>query len=259
MYAVTTSLRVNRFLLEEAGRISRILNIPYLKRDNRNIDQVILDNNLYGVLVVGKNRLSYTDGRGEFFFHPSMSKLRITAILNGKTDQMVKALDLMPGDRVLDCTLGMASDAIVISFMNTDGEVIGIEKSPVISFIVRKGLLSYRDDSISGLNSAMRRIKVICADHREFLRNQPDNSADIVYFDPMFRLPVKKSNAISAMRPLADPSPLSGEVLQEALRVAKRRVVVKETRNSPEFSRLGIEQISGGKYSPVAYGILEKG
>ncbi|MCL6478487.1 MAG: class I SAM-dependent methyltransferase [Peptococcaceae bacterium] len=258
MYAVTTSLRANKNLLAKAEKISGELKIPLLTRNNRSIDQIILENNLHGVLVVGKGRLSYVYPGGEFFFHPGMAKLRINEVLNGKTDQMIKALDITPGDRVLDCTLGMGSDAIVISFVNEDGEVIGIEQSPVISLIVREGLATYGDGTDSGLERAMRRIKVICADHREFLRTQPDRSADLVYFDPMFRLPGKRSCAIGAMRPLADYSPLSEETLREALRVARRRVVVKEARNSREFSRLGIEKIAGGKHSPVAYGIIEK-
>lgn len=171
---------------------------------------------------------------------------------------MIKALDIKPGDAVLDCTLGIGSDAIVISYMNNGGEITGIEFSPVISLIVREGLSEYRDDVDAGLVQAMRRIRVICADYNDYLKNQPDRSVDVIYFDPMFRVPHKKSCAIGALRPLANRSPLSGDTLREAARVARRRVVVKEAGNSPEFARLGIDNISGGRYSPVAYGIIEK-
>ncbi len=258
MYAVTTILRDEGGLARKAREISVRLGVPFLPRNNRSIEEIIRTGELHGVLVVGKKRLSYVHPGGEFFFHPGMAKLRINEILKGKTDQMIKALDLKPGDSFLDCTLGLGSDAIVASFFIESGEVTGIEKSPLISLIVGEGLSTYGGEADGALIRAMRRIKVICADYTDYLKNRPDRSTDVVYFDPMFRVPGNKSCAIEALRPLADRSPLSPEALREALRVARRRVVVKEARNSPEFSRLGIDFIAGGKHSPVAYGIIEK-
>jgi hypothetical protein len=259
MYAVTTILRDgDGSLARRAREISGLLNVPFLARNQRGTGEIIRSGGLHGLLVVGKKRLSYVYPGGEFFFHPGMAKLRIKEILNGKTDQMIKALDLRRGDSVLDCTLGLGSDAIVASFMNEGGEITGLEKSPVVSLIVGEGLSTYGEDADQELIRAMRRIRVVCADYTPFLKSRPDRSVDIIYFDPMFRVPGKKSCAIEALRPLADCTPLSPEILLEALRVARRRVVIKEARSSPEFSRLGISRISGGKHSPVAYGILEK-
>ena len=52
---------------------------------------------------------------------------------------------------------------------------------------------------------------------------------------------------------------LQSKALVEALRVAKKRVVIKETKDSMEFKRLNISQIYGGKYSSVSYGVIDKG
>ncbi|MCL6609947.1 MAG: class I SAM-dependent methyltransferase [Peptococcaceae bacterium] len=237
-----------------AGR----LNVPYLPRNGRSVEDMIRAEGLHGLVAVGKKRISCVYPGGEFFFHPGMAKLRIKEILSGKNDQMIKALDLSPGDSLLDCTLGLGSDAIVASFVSKSGEITGLESSPVIWLIVREGLSTYGDGTDDDLVRAMRRIRVICADYNQYLKLLPDRSVDVIYFDPMFRVPGKKSCAMEAMRPLADPSPLSPEALGEAIRVARRRVVVKEAKDSREFSRLGIDHISGGKYSPVAYGIIEK-
>lgn len=255
--AVTTSLRENENLSAKSMEIGKQLNIPLLFRKDRSIKELFCEYELEGIIMVGSERISYIYPQGDFFFHPGMAKLRINGILRGKTDQMIKALDLLPGDTVLDCTLGIGSDAIVISYLNELGEVTGLEKSPVICLIVREGLSSYKGRDYK-LQQAMSRIKVTCTDYNAFLKKQPDNSFDIIYFDPMFRVPKTKSSGIGAIRVLADKSPLSPEILREAMRVSRQRVVVKEGRNSQEFSRLGITNISGGKYSPIAYGILEK-
>ncbi|HBV96961.1 MAG: hypothetical protein JL50_14730 [Peptococcaceae bacterium BICA1-7] len=259
MIAVTTTLAESAEECKKAGEISRTLNLPLCPRNNTGIGKLIEKHSLKGIVIVSREKITYSYPGGEFFFHPGMAKLRINEILNGKTDQMIKALDLIPGCTVLDCTLGLGSDAIVTSFANSAGKVIGIERSPVLSLIVREGLASYSGGISQGLKGAMRRIKVICDDYNHFLKNQPDQSVDIVYFDPMFRIPGHKSSAIDAMRPLTDKSPLSPEAIEEALRVARRRVVVKELRNGPELTRLGFNRITGGKYSPVAYGVVEKG
>ncbi|MFZ5644187.1 MAG: class I SAM-dependent methyltransferase [Bacillota bacterium] len=259
MIAVTTAHKTNYEIIQKAERIGKNLGLPFLPREDYSIDQLISRHNLGGLLVFKKDSIVYKYPGGEFFFHPGMAKLRINEILNGKTDQMIKALDLRPGDSVLDCTLGLGSDAIVISYVNGGGEVIGLEYSPVISLIVKEGLAHYREDVSEELIQAMKRITVICSDYNSYLKNNPDNSVDIVYFDPMFRTAGNKIYAIDAIRPIANSSPLSADSLKEAQRVARRRVVVKESKNSSEFWRLGIEKISGGKHSPVSYGIIEKG
>jgi len=258
MFAVTTSLRTQENDYCKAMEISFFLNIQYIARKDKDINTILSQNKLKGVLVVGQNRLTYKYNGGDFFFHPGMAKLRINEIKNGKTDQMIKALDLNPGDSFLDCTMGLGSDSLVASYVNGEGEVTGLESSKIISFIVKEGLSGY-SKADTDIVKAMKKIKVICCDYNIYLKNQADNSVDIVYFDPMFRIPVKNSCSIEAMRPLTDGSPLSPEAIQEALRVSRQRVVVKEVRNSTEFFRLGIDRITGGKYSPVSYGIIKKG
>jgi len=36
------------------------------------------------------------------------------------------------------------------------------------------------------------------------------------------------------------------------------RVVMKEHRGSDEFARLGFKLVDGGKYSSIAFGVIEK-
>ena len=54
------------------------------------------------------------------------------------------------------------------------------------------------------LNQAVNRVEVITTDHQTYLQRQPDNSYDIVYFDPMFSRPVLHSQPISPLRKLAN-------------------------------------------------------
>jgi hypothetical protein len=170
---------------------------------------------------------------------------------------MVNALNLKPGDNLLDCTLGLASDAIVASYVaGSGGKITGLEASPVIGEIVSYGLKHY----ITGdkdIDESMRRIEVLNIRHQDYLSGMAADSYDAVYFDPMFRSP-RYSASMNILRQIALPDPIEPSSLNEALRVAQKRVVLKETKGSPEFKRFGISSIIGGQNSEVAFGVLDK-
>jgi hypothetical protein len=71
----------------------------------------------------------------------------------------------------------------------------------------------------------------------------------------MFRRPVKESSGIAPLRPFANTEPLQPEAVEEAARVARRSVVLKEQVDSGEFERLGFrKQVRSG--ANIAYGVI---
>ena len=188
-----------------------------------------------------------------------MSHLRVKNLRRGQRDNMAAAMDLHPGMSVLDGTLGFGADAIVASFVTGEtGRVVGIESSPLIEAVVREGLAHFAGEN-AVMTAAMRRIETHCADALTFLRAQPAKSFDVVYFDPMFRHPLLASENLNPLRYAADHRAATPELIAAARRVARHRVVMKETSKSGEFARLGFPEVVGGKYSPVHYGVLRVG
>lgn len=256
---VTTALNAGDNQLELARRFSLELDFPLVDRGKQSLATLAREHNARGLVVVGREKISYYYNNQEFFFHPGMAVLRIREILSGKTDQMIKSLDLQPGDTVLDCTLGLGTDAIVASFIaGPKGKVVGLEYAPVVASLVKHGLAHYHGIS-PAIVEAMRRVEVYRENHMVYLSRALPGSFDVVYFDPMFRRALHRANSMNALRPLAVAEPLSPTSVELALRVARRRVVIKESRGSEEFQRLGCSQVYGGKHSPVAYGVLVKG
>ncbi len=253
---VTTSLRAGAGQRELAGRIGAEIGALPAPRDNLSLEALLDRHGADGVIVAESGRVFFTDGRVEFFFHPGLAVLRIAEIQKGKNDQMIAAMDLKPGRRVLDCTLGLGNDALVAGYVTGEnGRVLGLESSPVIAFLVRHGMRAYKGGS-RAVRESMRRIEVICADHRDFLASLPPDSYDVVYLDPMFGSPLTKSSGINSLRPLADHRPVTPEVIALALKVAGKRVVVKDNRRGNLLRNLGISRLVGGKNSPVIYGVL---
>lgn len=256
---VTTGSKWSPQLENTAKEIAYSLALPYIPRTHLSLDCMRKSCHADQILVATKQRLQLVMPDGVYFFHVGMAKLRIKSIREGKYDHMAKAMDLAPGHWVLDCTLGLGTDAIVASYLTGDrGRVVGLETSPIIAEILRRGLQTY-EETDAEIAAAMRRIAVINSDYLDYLRNLPDKSFDVVYFDPMFRRPVKDSSGIAPLRSLANAAPLTGEAVIEAKRIARRRVVFKETSGSSEFQRLGFQHYCGGKYSSVAFGYIEPG
>ena len=256
-FIVTTTRKTNAATENLAAEISKKLGGQFVRREDFSLDKLKMIHGAENILLVKKNSLSIVTAEGELFFHPNTAHLRIKNLRGGEGDRLVDALKISAGSKVLDCTLGLGSDAIVESFIvGASGKVVALESNPLIAEIVGYGLKNFSDDSPHILE-AMRRIEVINADCGEFLKTCADKSFDAVYFDPMFRRPIHKSSGLNPIRPLADSRPLTAEIIREACRVAKLRVVMKEHSGSGEFSRLGFKVADGGKYSSVSFGVIE--
>ncbi|OMD51865.1 SAM-dependent methyltransferase [Paenibacillus borealis] len=188
-------------------------------------------------------------------FHPSMGFVRAKRILKGESDPMLEAAGMLPGDSVLDCTAGLGSDSLLFAVHGGEDSVVtALESSLPLYALLLEGMSQYISGQLK-VNEALRRIQVVHSEHLGYLREQPDNSVDIVYFDPMFRVPLTDSAAISPLRRFANTAALTGESVAEAVRVARKAVLLKEKALSGEFSRLGFtEQLRSS--SKTSYGVI---
>lgn len=257
-FIVTTTRKPDSTSQTLAEEISLKLGGQFVRREYNSFETLKEIHGVENILLVKKNSLSIVTTEGELFFHPNTAHLRIKNLRGGEGDRLIDALKISDGSSILDCTLGLGSDAIVESFVAGEtGKIVALEINPLIAEVVSHGLKNFNDDSPHILQ-AMRRVEVINTNCHDYLTTCADNSFDVVYFDPMFRKPIHKSSGLNPIRPLADNRPLTKEIIREACRVARFRVVMKEHNGSPEFARLGFEVVDGGKYSSVAFGVIDK-
>ena len=253
---VTTSHDADEGMVEKAARIARELGGRFVPRDCMSVAKLAAVHGDDNVLLVTERELKlYAGGGQSLFFHPGMSLVRVKRLMNGESDTVVDVSGARRGDEVLDCTAGLAADAIVFSYaVGSEGRVTAVESEPALWLLVREGLTSYVTP-LDEVNAAMRRIRLVLGDHLGILRTLPDRSVDIVYFDPMFRKPVERSSAMNPLRAVANHAPLSPEAVEEARRAARRTVVMKEHRDSGEFERLGFRKLARS-HSKIAYGVI---
>ncbi|MFB4158781.1 class I SAM-dependent methyltransferase [Geomicrobium sp. JSM 1781026] len=254
---ITTSRKPTQEMVARAEQIAADFELPYHRRNKQTITEFHAHHpHVYMVGKAGKD-VVYTKRKEPFFFHPSMATLRIQRLQNGEADPLVRASRLVPGDSFLDVTLGLGSDSIVASFYaGPNGKVIGVEKQPMIASVVQEGLKNWTDDQHPALVEAMRRVQVVCVDQRQYLQKQADNSFDVIYMDPMFKQSVQQSVHLQPLKEIACYDGLSNETVQEALRVAKKAVVLKAESQSSLFDEFGFQRLDRRR-GTVTYGTID--
>lgn len=254
---VTTAGRTNEEMIEIAKRVAGELGVSYIAREKRSIPFIQQDSN-QDVLVVGKNRLEIYPIKAEepIFFHPNSAMFRMKRVMRGEDDPFLQAAILSNGDSVLDCTLGLGSDSILASYVTGKaGRVTALEGNKYLYYLLKAGLQSW-DTGISEMNEAMKRIEVKHDTFERFLETCPAESFDIVYFDPMFEESIDESNGIKGLRTYAMYSKLNTEIIVNAKRVAKKRVVLKDHWKSEQFEKFGFSVIKR-KTSKFHFGVID--
>ncbi|MEO3944537.1 class I SAM-dependent methyltransferase [Gorillibacterium sp. CAU 1737] len=253
---VTTSYYATPETRAEAERLAAKSGGRYVNRRRDSLPDLRKRFGNQGILLLTEEKLMYCPVDAEpIYFHPSTAYIRVKRMTKGESDPLVDLSGVRAGDRVLDCTAGLASDSIVFAHaVGPEGKVTALESEAITVLLLEEGLPNYQA-KFQAVNDAMRRIEVVQTHHLDYLRRLPDKSYDIVYFDPMFRIPVEESSSISPYRGIANADPLTLEAVEEARRVAVRRILLKEHRDSPEYERLGFTKHRSR--TKIAYGVIE--
>lgn len=255
---VTTAGRTNQQMVNRTISIANYLGVEYIPRKKKSV--IRLQEEWKGdCLVVGKERLELfpLGSTQPFFFHPNSAMFRIRRLLFGEHDPFAEAAKLEKGMSFLDCTLGLASDSIIASFLVGDeGTVTGTEGQKYLAYVVKEGLQTW-DSGLEAMNKAMAKIQVIHINSFDYLKGLPSESVDCVYFDPMFEEKILESDGIKALGNLALYHDLTEDLVAEALRVARCRVILKDHYKSKRFEVFGFD-VYRRKTAKFHFGVLEK-
>ncbi len=252
-FVVTTSIKPTQDEVIKAISLSKELNSRYVSR--RSLNKYKQAHPVIFYYVVEKEGLKIRWEDGEFFFHPSSSKMRMRNIRNNQHDHLIEALDLKGDEIIFDLTLGLGSEAILMAAHLITGKVVGIEASKHIYTIVKYGIQDYVDQS-AWLNESLKRIELIHSDYKSWIKEQESHSCDYCYCDPMFENPVMTSSGFNPLRPFAVYDKVSQEDINEMKRIAKKSVILKALSKDSLFNEIQVDEIRGSRTSGVLYGII---
>ena len=258
---VTTALSPKPEMHKRAKTFARELSATVVQRGKKGLPELFIQNPAAerALVVQAGNRLHLTARSGEqFFYHPNMAYLRLRNFERGFPDSLFEAAQFQTGERVLDATLGFASEAILCAHaVGETGQVDGIEAVPELGVVVREGLQTLQTASQT-VNAAMRRVRVVhLGHHLPFLLACPKGAYDVVYFDPFFDDTLKNSETFEPLRAFGDHAKLAPEALYEARRIAKRRVIVKASRYTNQLEEWGAGTYFAARAGKVVYGLFD--
>ena len=249
--AVTISGKCSVELVLRAKEAAQRWHLPFLERRRKAPLGPMLKGR--AMLVFGAEGLALWDIHGVLRFTPGMARLRVKRIDAGaRDDLLLRTAGFESGQSVLDCTLGLAADALVAGrAVGRAGRVVGLESSLALFALTSEGLERYDP----GPDSC--RVHALHQSAESFLGVQRDKSFDHVLFDPMFQRPRRSSPCFEMLRRFADYSPLTASMLHQAARVARISVVVKGARHSDDLGKLGLSAQPGSRYATVLWARLD--
>ena len=136
---------------------------------------------------------------------------------------------------VLDATAGLGRDAFILATLGC--RVNLVERSPFIAALLRDGLArALADDNT---RAAAERMQLHSGDAVTIMERCVEHDRpDVIYLDPMY--PHRSKSALvkkemRVVRTLVGEDVDAPQLLEAALRVARKRVVVKRPRLAPEL------------------------
>lgn len=244
---VTTAHKPDHQQINRAKSLSVQLGCKYIPRRHFRFieDEVVIINERNGISAM-------KDGK-HLFFHPSLAVLRKSNFELGQRDYLIESLSLKGNEKVLDCTLGLGSEAILIAHFLPEGKVKCLESSKIVKMIVENGL--QEENLPDWIVDASKRIEISEGNYKEFIRKSREQF-DCIYVDPMFEHPELKSAAMNSLRPFADYSGITNEDLEMMKKITKR-IVVKARWNDSIFEKYKFDKVTGSLKSNIGYGVIE--
>lgn len=174
-----------------------------------------------------------------------------------RKEAIARAVGLKTGQplNILDATAGLGGDSFILSSLGAN--VTMLERNKLIHLLLEDAMLRAASNEVTA--DIISRMRLLNADSIQFLQNvvyYPSEGyglrPDVVYMDPMF--PDKTKTALNkkemrVFREIAGADEDIRQLLENALKVAKKRVVIKRPRNSSYVNSLVPDFAVEGKSS----------
>ena len=152
----------------------------------------------------------------------------------GRGQLVAKAVGIKKGfiPTIIDATAGLGRDSFVLAQLEC--QVRMVERSPIVAALLRDGMERGRQDG--EVAPIIERMSLQVADAKEWLLTlNEEQRPDVVYVDPMHPERTKAAEVKKEMkifRELVGGDEDDAELLHAALRIARKRVVVKRPRKA---------------------------
>lgn len=212
-------------LENKAKALAQSLQLPLVQQDSRDY--------LYLLIVTPERLLLKSTQRKntKAIYVDFLSEKLLYRQKNHQRELLKKAIGA-PSGFVVDATAGLGEDAFILAKKGYD--VLMIERSNVLAKLLEDGLERYYASSPTDPAFTNGSLRFVHHDATYYLPVLAQTTViDVVYLDPMF--PQRKKTALPRkemefLRELIGKDCDAAKLLEVALKVARRRVIVKQPR-----------------------------
>ena len=159
----------------------------------------------------------------------------------GKNQLIAKAVGIKSNYKpiILDVTAGLGCDAFVLACLGCKVQMI--ERSLIIAALLEDGLLRAQQNSEFQKNCTLSLLNIDSITYLQQLMANNVNTPDVIYLDPMYPSRTKSAlvkKELRALREIVGEDNDAAELLNLALRIAKKRVVVKRPKSAPTLNEI---------------------
>lgn len=213
-----------------AATLAAELDLPLVERDGDEFDYL---------LQFEQGRLQLHSRLPEFpaalYVDFADAKLHYRAHSAMRSQNLAKAIGVKGrrGVTVLDATAGLGKDAFLLASLGC--ELTMLERSAVVHALLADGL-SRGETCGTETAEILSRMQLERGDFLEFAPTAP--TFDVIYLDPMFpqrRKSAKVKKDMALLQQLLGSQSDGTQLLEHAMGMAKKRVVVKRAKLSPQL------------------------
>tara|TARA_B100001057_G_scaffold368894_1_gene372489 strand:- start:2726 stop:3511 length:786 start_codon:yes stop_codon:yes gene_type:complete len=164
-------------------------------------------------------------------------KRRLAAGLQGQLLGKALGLKTLRAPNVLDATAGLGTDSFLMA--NAGCLVTAIERSSAIFALLEDGLRRAVQPGVANEASSWVASRIEIRREDFLVADLSDKTYDVVYLDPMFPAFRRKASSrkeMTMLQEIVSEDQCESALLSLALQCAKRRVVVKRNRRSPDLA-----------------------
>lgn len=193
---ITSSVKVDDVIFSAVKRAAQQLkelephmDIEIVSRKKKTIKELFKTEETPVIVVSHQLPILYFSPSEKIVYHENTMRLKVKQYeQTGVLPTLIHVINQQVEEpkTIIDCTMGMANDLMLLALMYPDTQLYACEQHPLLFYVISEGILQFYDESV---------ISNIHFYYGSAL-NIDIEAADVIYMDPMFEQSINQTSGV---------------------------------------------------------------